>query len=287
MKANKISLKNIFKRFRWKIIFTWLLVIFEAGLFLLFPLVMGMAIDDIIKGAYLGIVVLGGVALLSLLVGSGRRFYDTRIYSKIYAIISPELVEKEKKRNASVSVISAKANLATEFVEFLENGFPDIITSIIGLGGTLVIILFLNVKVFIACMIASLIIMVIYSLTSKKTYFLNKNFNQELEKQVSVLEENNKTSIITHFKNIVKWNIKLSDLETVNFSVSWLFLMAVLLYSIFATIESGITAHGKILAIVMYVFNYIESVIAIPLYYQQFVRLKEISHRLESSESNT
>ncbi len=280
-KTEKISLRNIFARFRAKIILTWFLVICEAGLLLLFPLFIGIAIDDFLADSYLGLVQLAGIGLLSLIVGAGRRFYDTRAYANIYTTIAPELVEKEKKRDASVSVVSARAGLATEFVEFFENSFPEIINSIIALGGALLIILFLNFKIFIACLIVTAVIGLIYSLTSTKTYRLNRGYNAELEKRVKVLEQGDKNGVVGHFKNVMRWNIRLSDLETTNFSLSWVFLIGVLLYAIVAIIESGVTAHGKVFSILMYVFNYIESVITMPLFYQQFVRLKEISHRLE------
>ena len=136
------SLRRLFHRFRFKILFTWSLVLLEAGLVLLFPLFMGVAIDDYLLGSYSGLSLLAAIGLLSLLVGAARRFYDTRVYSGIYATIAPELVDREKKRDSSISVISARTGLAAEFVEFLENIFPEIINSAIALGGTLLIILY-------------------------------------------------------------------------------------------------------------------------------------------------
>ena len=281
-----ISLRQLFHRFTFRILFTWLLVLFEAALFLLFPLFMGIAIDDYLAGSYRGVWLLGLLGVLSLLVGAGRRFYDTRIYANIYAQIAPELVDAEKRRDSSVSIISARVNLATEFVEFFENTFPEIITNLIGLGGTLFIILFLNVQVFIACLISTVLIGVVYAATSNKTYRLNSGYNEELEKQVEVITKGIGSQLVDHFKKVMKWNIRLSDLETSNFSISWVFLFGVLLFAIVTVIDSGLTAHGKILSILMYVFNYIESVIMIPLFYQQFVRLREITHRFEGKGVN-
>ena len=60
-------------------------------------LFMGIAIDDFLAGKYIGLLALAGLGLMSLLVGAGRRFYDTRIYSTI----SPEMVEREKARSGS------------------------------------------------------------------------------------------------------------------------------------------------------------------------------------------
>ena len=277
-----ISLRSIFQRFRFRIIVTWILVLGDAGLVLLFPLFMGNAIDDYLDGSFTGLWYLASLGLLSLLLGAGRRFYDTRIYAGIYSTVAPELVDQEKARDSTVSVTSARAGLATELVEFLENSLPQIINSAIGLGGTLVIILLLNVQVFVACTIATVLIASIYLITGKRTYRLNSGYNEELERRVEVLSEDNRSFIVDHFKRLMRWNIRLSDLETTNFSLSWILLMGVLLYSIVAIVEGGVVAYGRVLAVLMYVFSYIESVIMLPLFYQQVVRLREITHRLQA-----
>ncbi len=75
-----LSLWRLFRRFRLRIILTWLLVIGDSSLMLLFPLIIGIAIDDYLEGSFSGLSMLVGLGLLSLLVGAGRRFYDTRIY---------------------------------------------------------------------------------------------------------------------------------------------------------------------------------------------------------------
>ncbi len=282
-----LSLWRLFRRYRLRIIFTWLLVFGESSLTLLFPLFMGIAIDDYLEGSFVGLSLLAGLGLLSLAVGAGRRFYDTRIYSGIYATIAPELVDKEKARDASVSVVSARTSLATELVEFFENFFPAIINSAIGLVGTLLIILYLNFNIFVACLISTVIIALGYLATSRKTYRFNSEYNQELERRVDVLSLDDRPSIVDHFKKVMRWNIRLSDLETTNFSLSWALLIGVLVYSIVAIIDSGVTSHGKVLSTVMYVFQYTENAVILPLFYQQFVRLHEISHRLDGEPAES
>ena len=282
MSQDGISLRRLFRRFRFRIVLTWILVLGEAGLLLFFPLVMGVAIDDYLEdSSCTGLWQLALLGLASLVVGAARRFYDTRVYSGIYARIAPELVEKEKRQSSSTSVVSARAGLATELVEFFENSLPAILDSFVSLCGTLLIILFLNRNVFFACMASMILVALIYWATSGRTYRWNSGYNEQLERQVAVLEGGDRGAVKSHFKSIMKWNIRLSDLETTNFSLSWFLLMAVLVYAIVAIIEGGVTAHGRVLAILMYVFSYIESVVTLPLFYQHFVRLKEISHRLE------
>lgn len=274
------TLGALFQRFKGKISFTLFLVIAEAVVNLLFPLFMGFAINGLLVSNYNGLISLAILGFASLLLGAGRRLYDTRIYAGIYTKVIPELVDKEQKKESSVSKITARTNLLTEFVEFLENSLPEIVNSFIGLFGTLLIILSLNRNIFVACLIATLFVMVIYWSSGKRNFRLNKGYNDELEKQVDVLTVADKNRIASHFKNVMRWNIKLSDFETFNFSIVWGGMIILLLYSIIAAVDSGITAYGTIFSILMYVFEYMGSVITLPLYYQQLIRLHEISSRL-------
>lgn len=274
------SLGILFKRFKGRISFTLFLVIAEAAVNLFFPLFMGYAINGLLASNYNGLISLAILGFVSLLLGSGRRLYDTHIYSGIYSTVAPELVDKEQKKESSVSKITARTNLLTEFVEFLENSLPEIVNSFVGLFGTLVIISSLDWNIFVACLIATLFTIMIYLLSGKRNFRLNKSYNDELEKQVDVLTTADKNRTTAHFKNVMHWNIKLSDFETFNFSLVWGSMIILLLYALFAVIDSGVTTYGTIFSSLMYVYEYMASVIALPLFYQQLIRLKEISSRL-------
>ena len=278
--VDAVSLRHLFARHRSQILGTWFLVVTEAVLMLLFPLLIGIAIDGLLQQQYYGLYLLAGVGVTSLLIGSARRLYDTRLYSRVYAAAAEQIVEQERGRDAHVSVISARTGMAAELVEFLENSFPAIIDCVIGLGGALLMIWLLQTQVFFGCLAATGIVVAIYALTRRTTYALNRGANDETEQRVHILSEEPMPQVSAHFRRVMRWNIRLSDLETVNFAVSWLVMIAVLLFAVVATIQNGAATQGQVLSILMYVFGYIESVIAIPLFYQQFVRLQEISHRL-------
>ena len=56
-------------------------------------------------------------------------------------------------------------------------------------------------------------------------------------------------------------------------------MIGLLVCSIEAAAEKTV-AYGTVFAIVMYVFQFMESIASLPLYYQQWLRLREISGRL-------
>jgi ABC-type multidrug transport system fused ATPase/permease subunit len=275
-----ISLKSLIIRFKWRVLFTFLLVVIESLLDILYPLLIGLAINDLLDSKFNGVVHLAGLGVLSLIFGSARRFYDTRIYSGIYCQVAPEMVATEKEKGSSISKISARSNLLTEFVEFLENSMPEIIGGIVSLVGILAIISTLNLNVFFACIGLLVVMFVVYGLSGKMNYRLNANYNTQLEKQVEAIESNKSDIIKNHYSSLMKWNIKLSDLETINYFIIWISVIALFIYTPITVVEGGVLKYGLVFSIFMYVFDYTDKTVTFPLYVQQLIRLKEISNRL-------
>ena len=275
---SKVTIKNIFKRFKLKISFTMLLSLLESVIFILLPLFIGYAINDILQDKYSWLIHLALLGVGSLIIGGGRRFFDTRIYADIYEEISTELVERDRKKEIPVSRINARVGLLNEFVEFFENSFPEILTSFMGIIGTLFILFFLNKVIFLTCLVIVFIIILVYGITGSMNFKFNEKYNDILEEQVEKIG-NRKFPIRNHFKNLMKWNKKLSDLETVNFSIIWFFMVGLLLFSIKTASESTLE-YGIVFSIIMYVFDFVENSLTLPLHYQQLIRLKEISTRL-------
>ena len=275
-----ISIKSLLLRFRWRILFTFFLVMLEALIGILFPLLIGIAINGLLEDNFDGILYLSLAGVLTLIVGSARRFYDTRIYSGIYCKITPEVIQNETNNDASVSRISARTGLLTEFVEFLENSIPEMIFALISVVGILAIIAALNINVFFACLSLLGLIVLIYTITGKFNYKLNANYNNQLEKQVDVLTARDSIAIKSFYKELMRWNIKLSDLETMNYFVIWVGVIAVLIYTPITVIGAGVLSYGLVFSIIMYVFDYTGSIVSFPLFIQQAIRLKEISARL-------
>lgn len=285
LQSTQISLTALLSRFRRKVSFTLFLVLADSVLGLLFPLFIGFAINGLLEDSFDGILALGGLGILSLLVGSGRRFYDTRAYADIYVTISEEMVAREQERESSVSKTAGRASLVTEFVEFLENSMPVIVTSVIGVFGVLVIIANLNWQVFWACVALFVLMVMIYLASGKKNLIYNEEYNNEIERRVDVLSSQTPKAIRKHFKSVMHWNIRLSDLETLNYAVLWLGIIALLVYAPVVVVDSGVANYGLVFSILMYVFQYIESLATLPLFIQQVIRLQEISTRLEDAEA--
>jgi ABC-type transport system involved in cytochrome bd biosynthesis fused ATPase/permease subunit len=278
-----VRLAEIARRFRWRMSATVGLVLIEAVIDLLFPLMIGLAINGLLVDEFDGLIFLGALGVAALVIGSVRRFVDTRIYAGIYETVASELVDREDRNGVATSAISARAGLLRELVEFLENSMPESISAIIGTVGVLVVIAGLDIGVFVACLVLVILMAATYVLTGRRNLSLNRGYNDELERQVGAIDSRNVGQIGVHFRDLMRWNRQLSDLETWNFAVIWTGVIALLVYAPIRVIEPGATEYGYAFAAILYVFQFVEAVVALPLYVQQLIRLREISDRLSAA----
>ena len=107
------------QKHRTQLVITYVLFSLEMLGSLLRPFFLGEAINDLIKGSYRGLIVLSGVHLVWLIVGTLRHRYDTRTYSAIYTSLVTRFLSRRIDKS-EVSKLSAHSTLAREFVDFLE-----------------------------------------------------------------------------------------------------------------------------------------------------------------------
>ncbi|MEM9329485.1 MAG: ABC transporter six-transmembrane domain-containing protein, partial [Bacteroidota bacterium] len=205
--------------------------------------------------------------------------YDSRVYAKLYRRLGGDLASQKE---GTVTAKSAHLGFLTEVVEFLENSIPEIVSSLVGLVGTLVIIGTINISLMWGCLAVLMLTIIVYAATSRYTMALNTGYNQELERQVEVVSTNEPVRQKTHLKDLMRWNIRMSDLETINFSIVWILMISFLVGSIVFAVGNGIPSYGAIFSLVLYLFQFIESAIALPLFFQQGLRLKAIIRRLDN-----
>lgn len=176
--------------------------------------------------------------------------------------------------------------MLSELTDFFENSFPDLINSLIGLVGTVVILYALDFEIFLGCLAVLLLMVVVFWATSGRTKSLNYHYNNELEKQVTAIDNRTQQPLLHFMSGLMRWRIRLSDLETLIFGVIWLGMVGLIIFSVTEAVGSGTLKTGAIMSIVMYVFQFAEGSGMLPLYFQQFLRLQEISGRLNTLSNN-
>ena len=274
-----MRLKRLLARHRWRFALTLLLILSEAAILVLVPLFMGKTIDGVLTDRYEACIPLAVLGVCLLVVGMARRVFDSRFYAKVYEQIGVDTLVRFRGRETSVK--TARLQMVRELVEFLENTLPELINNSIGLIGIVGVLFVLNLKIFYGSLAVAGIVMLMYWVTSKRTLLYNEQANNELERQVDIVSMNQKKALREHLRRMMHWNLKLSDLEAINFSFSWLVALSFLILSIVMATADGVLQYGALFALVMYVFQYIDALINLPYFYQSWLRLHEIALRLE------
>jgi len=280
-------LKQIMLQHRNRLVLTYILFSLEMLGNLLRPFFLGLAINDLIKGSYQGLILLSAIHLGWLLIGTIRHRLDTRTYSAIYTSLVTKFLARRYNKS-DVSKLSAHSNLAREFVDFLEFDLVYIIEALYSIFGSLILLFFYDTSVVLVCLSILLPVVAISYLYGKRMKMLNKQKNDELEKQVDVISTGNTHLIKQHYDNLRKWQIRISDQEAWNFGLMEILVMVVIGVSLLITNKtagSGIEA-GSLVGIYSYIQRFVSGLDTIPYTVQRLSSLNDITRRIELQEED-
>jgi len=279
--TKELTLSAIYQRFKGKVIATISLLVFENLLLISLPFLLGLAIDGLLNGQQQYLIVLACMLGLVTLLGTFRRFYDTRAYSKITATLAKETAENQLAQGQSLSKTNTRVEMVSELVEFFEYELVESINALIKLAGTLIMLAYFHVHLLYVALASTLAIVSIYLISSKHYMHFNKAYNDQHEKQVDVLTAQKNRAFKQHFMTLAKFKIKLSDLEALNFA--WVFIFISILIVINLMIAAQVTdmTTGGLFSVLSYTWEFAEVSIVLPLAYQQWIRSKEISTRIQ------
>ncbi len=278
-------LQTLFKKHKKQLLITYSLFSVEMLGSLMRFYFFGEAINDLIKGSYRGLLILIIVHVAYLVVGTIRHMFDTRTYSAIYTSFVTKLLSR-KYNKVEVSKLSAHSTLAREFVDFLEHDLIYVVEAVYNLLGSLIILFFYD-KIIVAICLSILVPVALVSyFYGKRMNSLNKKKNDELEKQVDIITSGNNKTILQHYNNLRKWQIKISNKEAINFGFMELMVLLVITFSLIISknIHSSTMLAGSLFGIYSYILKFATGLDTIPYTVQRLSSLNDITKRMELQE---
>ncbi|MEM6746815.1 MAG: ABC transporter six-transmembrane domain-containing protein [Pseudomonadota bacterium] len=278
--ALAITHGNIFRRYWASILITLGLILVSSLLWLLQPFLLGIAIDGLISDDWSGVVWLAALQISVLTIGMARRFFDTRVYARIYRDIAEEAVTASQEADLELTRISARAGMLREVVSFFEYSIPFSLRSVINLFGSLVLLWFLSRTVLIACAIAIVLIGLIGFAFSGLIRSLSKRISDQQEREVDIISQGSRRDTRKHFRALARWQIAFSDTDVVMFGLSNVVLTGVLLFALYQTVSVENAEVGTIFAVFSYVTRFQFAAYVLPDTYRQLLRTLEITERV-------
>lgn len=273
------TLAGIWSTYQRKIVATMSLLTVERLFAVGVPFVLGVAINDLIADSYRGILLLAALELSILAIGTLRRLYDTRVYAGIYTDIADRTAQRG---DLPVTKRAARMQLGRELVDFFEWELPQLAAAVIGVVGALSMLVYLLPPIGVGSLFVALMIGLIFFASRRRMFGLNRLLNNELERQVTMLESGKEFSRRMHLSRLARWRIHLSDLEARNFAASELLLGALLVGSVVVSVKAGVSI-GAVLAIITYLIDLYEGLVVLPWTYQQAIRMQEIGGRMATA----
>lgn len=279
-KALNITHGRIFQRYWASIIVTFLLIIVSSGLWLVQPFLLGVAIDGMTKGQWIGVASLAGLQALALIVGAARRLYDVRVYTRIYRDIGAETLAASHAAGVELTRVAARASMLREVVTFFEFRLPATLRSFLDLIGSLGFLAFLSMGAFYACLSGIVAILITAFLFSGRLIRVNAALNDQLEREVDIYAGKSAEEARAHLKALTGHQVRRADLQVVMFSANSVALMGVLLYSLYHVVSVQGAAIGAVFAVFTYVIRFLAAVDSLPTAYVELLRTIEITRRI-------
>lgn len=280
-------LKQIMLQHRYRLVLTYILFSLEMLGNLLRPFFLGLAVDGLIKGSYKGLILLSAVHFGWLIIGTIRHRLDTRTYSAIYTSLVTKFLARRYNKS-DVSKLSAHSTLAREFVDFLEFDLAYVVEAFYSIVGSLLLLFFYDTSVVLVCLGILLPVTGFSYLYGKKMRNLNRQKNDELEKQVDIISTGNSHLIRQHYDNLRKWQIRISDQEAWNFGIMEIMVMVVIGLALLITNKTAgaeIEA-GSLIGIYSYIQRFVSGLDTIPYTVQRLSSLNDITRRIELQEED-
>lgn len=279
-RALNITHGRIFQRYWASIIVTFLLIIVSSGLWLVQPFLLGVAIDGMTKGQWMGVAGLAALQAVALVVGAARRLYDVRVYTRIYRDIGAETLAASHAAGVELTRVAARASMLREVVTFFEFRLPATLRSFLDLIGSLGFLAFLSIGAFYACLGGIAAILLTGALFSGRLIRVNAALNDQLEREVDIYAGKDPEDARAHLKALTGHQVRRADLQVVMFSANSVALMGVLLYSLYYVVSVQGAAIGAVFAVFTYVIRFLGAVDSLPTAYVELLRTIEITRRI-------
>ncbi|QKG28692.1 ABC transporter six-transmembrane domain-containing protein [Campylobacter sp. RM16187] len=275
------TLKLIAKQNFKKLFLAFSLVLAENGLFLVYPLLAGIAINAIIEGKVLLALTYSLMVLIGWCIGAARRKVDTQVFTKIYADLAVKVIMGEKKESKNDSVIIARANLSREFVDFFEQHFPMLFTSAVSIFGSVMMLFFIEFYVGLATFIVIIIFALLLPRYISKNDKLYLRLNNQIEKEVGRIKEARENKLKRHYKLLSHLRVRISNREAMSFLI--IGISAAILFSLaIITLANDKATAGHIYSVITYLWTFAISLDDAPNLIEQFSKLKDIGRRINA-----
>jgi ABC-type multidrug transport system fused ATPase/permease subunit len=283
-----MTITQIFKRFKFPILFVLLFVLLENLSWIIEPTFFGKLLDALIDRFYdkekvdyfipLFFWIL--IYLLNVLGGTLHRLFSGKVYARMYADITTTLILTSKEKKHPVSKMFARTELAKEYIVFLKERLPEVTWQICATFGAITALFFYDWRIAAVALLVVFPVAYINNIYRKNVVNLQKDIHDTREDQYKVLENKDTERIQEFYYSMVAPQEKIARWSSIDFSIIKVLLMIIFIVILFICVDVDNFSTGKIYAIVSYIWTFIASTDYLPGLMESLTSVRELSTRL-------
>jgi ABC-type bacteriocin/lantibiotic exporter with double-glycine peptidase domain len=260
---------------------TYGLTLLEKACLLVYPMLTGIAVDNLLKQQYQGLFALVSVWLLRLGITFFRQRYDTRVFMGIYAKIATHTAISQQQRGHTLSRISGRVELVRDIVNFFEYEIPAVFHNIVSVVGSLVMLFIYDVEAGLIALGVLLPMTLANAWYWRKALRVNKALNNQIEREVAIIETQRSSAISRHFGLLSRWRVALSDSHANTWVITEAATVFALIFILLDFTQSPGFSAGAIYAVLAYTHDYLMGLNDAPNVVNNIARLKDVQQRLK------
>jgi ABC-type multidrug transport system fused ATPase/permease subunit len=285
MKPKTRTALDAVRPYKWRISLTYALTFLEDLLELSYPWATGVAIDGLMSHDFHHALPIVFAWAARASIGCFRQMYDTRVYTQVYNDIVEDTIVRQRTAGIEATSVAARSAMSREFVTFFEIDVPVVITSLIHIFGSAIILFWYDMTIGALAALLFIPVYLVNKVYVRVTSRLNKELNDQLEKEVVFIERYKRDEVREHFTAVRNWRVKLSDAAAFNWTIIEVLSILVFIAILLRATVLPESETGDIFAILVYVWRLMEGLDHVPTIVQQLTRLRDISKRISQGAS--
>lgn len=214
--------------------------------------------------------------------GTMRRFYEPRVFQRIYVDLVTKIAEVGNKLGLDSSITAARAQLSQQYVTFVQYRVPEIVEQAISIGGAVLALAIFDYRISLICLLISIPLIIMSILYNKNVVKLHSDLHDKFEQVYETFEKKETAHVTNIYSSMARLQERIASWGAVNFGIMRIVLLIIFLFVIYIAIDLDDFTLGNIYSIVAYLWTFVTSVEYIPELMESKTSLKDLSQRLQT-----
>ncbi len=218
--------------------------------------------------------------LINSTLGAIRRIYDTRLYTKMFANLSSEVVARQLAQGEELSKVAARSSMAWHNIEFFQYNVPEFLEQVIAVSGAVIALGLFDWRLTVVG--GALIICVTFGSRFYMRFVTKVQvaLHDKYEDEYNTFATREPAKIRQYYTDIADLEIKQAQRSTISYSVIRVFLLFMFMTTLYISIDLDRFTIGALYSIVAYVWSFVTATEYVPYLSEKWVELKDASRRI-------